>query len=93
MHGPDGTDYPNLITYEDIRPGELLSFLHTGGEDDDVAFHGEVWFDEFMDNTVVTLKAVFATASERDENVEKYGAEEGGRQTLARLAAYARREG
>jgi uncharacterized protein YndB with AHSA1/START domain len=93
MHGPDGTDYPNLITYDEIRPGEALTFLHTGGEDDDVAFRGEVWFDGFMGNTVVTLKAVFATAAERDENVEKYGAIEGGRQTLARLADYAKREG
>jgi uncharacterized protein YndB with AHSA1/START domain len=92
MHGPDGTDYPNLITYEEIRPGELLSFLHSDGEEDGIAFRGEVWFDAMMDATVVTLKAVFATTAERDENVEKNGAEEGGRQTLARLAAYAKRD-
>jgi len=93
MHGPDGTDYPNLITYEEIRPGELVSFLHSDGEEDGIAFRGEVWFDAMMDATVVTLKAVFATTAERDENVEKNGAEEGGRQTLARLAAYAKRDG
>jgi uncharacterized protein YndB with AHSA1/START domain len=92
MHGPDGTDYPNLITYEEIRPGELVSFLHSDGEEDGIAFRGEVWFDAMMDATVVTLKAMFATTAERDENVEKNGAEEGGRQTLARLAAYAKRD-
>lgn len=89
MHGPDGTDYPNVITYVEIRPGELLSYHHTGLADgDDVVFDTTIWFDAFMGNTVVTMKGVFATAADRDESVRKYGAEEGGRQTMGRLAAY-----
>jgi uncharacterized protein YndB with AHSA1/START domain len=89
MHGPDGTDYPNIITYDEIRPGELLSYHHTGLPDEgDVVFDTAIWFDEFMGNTVVTMKAVFASAADRDEQNEKYGATEGGHQTMARLAAY-----
>jgi uncharacterized protein YndB with AHSA1/START domain len=89
MHGPDGTDYPSLITYDEIIPGELLSYRHAGlSDDDDVVFDTAIWFDGFMGNTVVTLKAVFASAAARDDNVRKADAEEGGRQTMARLAAY-----
>jgi hypothetical protein len=34
------------------------------------------------------MRSLFATATELDHVVEKYGAIEGGRQHLARLAAY-----
>ena len=38
--------------------------------------------------TEITLRAVFKTKAQRDEVVERYGAIEGGQQTLGRLAAY-----
>ena len=89
MHGPDGTDFPNVIVYDEVRPGELLTYEHRGeAEFDDAVFRASVFFDGFMGSTVVTMKAVFATAAERDANVERYGSIEGARQTLARLAGY-----
>jgi uncharacterized protein YndB with AHSA1/START domain len=89
MHAPDGTDFPNVITYDEVRPGEMLAYGHRGeGEVGDAAFHTTIFFDAFLGSTVVTMKAVFASAGERDANVEKYGSIEGARQTLGRLAAY-----
>jgi uncharacterized protein YndB with AHSA1/START domain len=89
MHGPDGTDYPNLVIYEEVSPPVLLEFEHSGEADsDDITFHGTVAFDEMMGMTVLTMKSVFETAEARDEIVAKHNAVEGGNQTLARLEGY-----
>jgi uncharacterized protein YndB with AHSA1/START domain len=86
MHGPDGVDYPNEVTYEEISRPELLRFEHTAGPDsDDPGFLSIITFDEFEGSTILAMRSVFANASDRDLVVEKYGAIEGGRQTLERL--------
>ena len=41
--------------------------------------------------TLLTMRSLFATAQERDEVVTKYGAIEGGKQTLERLAEHVER--
>src|SRR5579884_4127269 len=33
MHGPDGRDYQNRITFEEIVPPERLVYRHGGGDD------------------------------------------------------------
>ena len=33
MHGPDGRDYQNRITFEEVVPPERLVYRHGGGED------------------------------------------------------------
>ena len=40
------------------------------------------------DVTEVTMRALFNTRAQRDEVIERYGADERGRETLGRLAAY-----
>ena len=55
------------------------------GED---MFRATITFDERDGKTEVTLRALFASAAERTKHVEEYGAIEGGKQTLARLAEY-----
>jgi len=87
MHGPHGVDHPNLIEYQEVTPADRLAFLHRGTPEDPT-FHAVITFDRFMGNTVLTMKSVFATAADRDMVVEKYGAIEGGNQTLDRLVAY-----
>jgi uncharacterized protein YndB with AHSA1/START domain len=87
MHGPDGVDYPNRVVYEVVDAPTLLVFLH-GGEPDDPPFRQTVTFDPFMGGTLLTMKAVWDRAEDRDRNVERSGAIEGGEQTLDRLAAY-----
>jgi uncharacterized protein YndB with AHSA1/START domain len=88
MHGPDGVDYPNLIVFDEIDPPALLSYEHSGQPDDDPRFHVTVTFDDFLGMTVLTSRMVFANADARDLVVDKYGAIEGGNQTMDRLGVY-----
>ena len=90
MHGPDGTDYPNTIVYDQVLPGERLVYTHGNPHDPDPPFSGVVTFEEMAGGTVLSLRLVFASAEARDRVVEKYGAIEGGNQTLGRLAALLR---
>jgi len=53
-----------------------------------VRFHVTVTFEAQGRKTLLTMRSVFATAQERDDVVEKYGALEGARQTLERLAQH-----
>jgi uncharacterized protein YndB with AHSA1/START domain len=89
MHGPDGTDYQNRITFIDVKRPSLLTYRHGGGEDvEPVQFEVTVTFEDLGSKTRLTMRALFPTAAARDKVVEKYGAIEGARQTLARLAAH-----
>jgi uncharacterized protein YndB with AHSA1/START domain len=91
MHGPDGTIYPNLIKYIEIARPERLVYDHGGGEGDleDAAFRATITFEEHGGGrTKVTMRSVFPTKEARDLVVEKYGAIEGGNQTLDRLGEH-----
>jgi uncharacterized protein YndB with AHSA1/START domain len=89
MHGPDGVDYPNVIVYDEVSPPELISYEHSGGPDStDPHFRVAASFDEFMGNTILTMRKVFESAADRDMVVEKHNAIEGGNQTLDRLAEH-----
>jgi uncharacterized protein YndB with AHSA1/START domain len=89
MHGPDGTDYPNHVVYEEIVPPERLVYTHGGGEGhEDVQFRATITFSAEGGRTRVTLRSVFPTAAARERVVREYGAIEGGQQHLARLADY-----
>lgn len=86
MHGPDGRDYQNKITYLEIVPPERLVYRHGGDEDlEPVSFHTTVTFVAEGNKTRVTMRSVFPTAEYRDRVVKEHGAIEGGEQHLARL--------
>ncbi|WP_026926994.1 SRPBCC family protein [Granulicoccus phenolivorans] len=88
MHGPDGTAYAEWITWTAISPSERIEFLHGERRDDPNAFESILTFEPDGQTTRIQLRTVFPTTQLRDEAVEKYGAIEGGRQTLGNLAAY-----
>ncbi|NIK54450.1 SRPBCC family protein [Kribbella shirazensis] len=88
LHGPDGTDYQEWITWTEIVPPERIALLHGEFRDDPNAFESVLTFEPDGAKTRITMRTVFSTKELRDEAVEKYGAIEGGRQTLAKLAAY-----
>jgi uncharacterized protein YndB with AHSA1/START domain len=91
MHGPDGVDYENRIVYDEIRPPERLVYHHGGGDDvEPVQFHVTVTFEDLDGRTRLTMRAVFPSVQERNRVVEKYGAIEGAKQTLERLAEHLR---
>lgn len=88
MHGPDGTDYPEWITWTEITPPERIAMLHGEHRDDPNAFESVLTFTADGDMTTIEMLTVFPTKELRDEAIEKHGAVEGGRQTLGNLAAY-----
>ena len=89
MHGPDGTDWPNLVTFIEVVEPERLVYDHgDGGVSGRPDFHVTVTFtDHAGTRTELTMESVFPTV-EAAEAVKKFGAEELGKQTLARLAEY-----
>lgn len=89
MHGPDGRDYQNRITYDEIVKPERIVYRHGGGDDvEPVQFRTTVTFEDVGGKTRLTLQAVFPSAEERDRVIREYGADKGMVQTLARLEAH-----
>ncbi len=89
MHGPDGTDYPNRIEWREIKEPSRISWLHGEREGDPRAFTTVFTLTEEGGRTRATLHATFPSREQRDEVVERYGALEGGRQTLKKLGRFA----
>ena len=69
---------------------ERLVYKHSGGDQEDKGTHFDVTvaFTERGGQTEVMMRGVFATAAERDQVDEKYGAVEGQKQMLGRLEEY-----
>lgn len=90
MHGPDGRDYQNRITFDEIVKPERIVYRHDGGEDvEPVQFAQTVTFEDLGNNqTRMIWHGKFPTAEERKRVIETYGADKGPVQTMARLADY-----
>ena len=84
MHGPDGVDYPNKITYLEIMKPERLVYDH-GDAGAPGYFRTTVTFAEEGLKTRLTMRLLFQSAEERETVVKKYNAIEGANQTLERL--------
>jgi uncharacterized protein YndB with AHSA1/START domain len=94
MHGPDGHDYENRITYLEVDAPHRLAYKHGGGDDvEPVNFSVTVTFEDADGSdgrTRVTMRSLFVSAAARDFVLREYGALEGGRQNLERLADHLR---
>ncbi|MDP9092761.1 MAG: SRPBCC family protein [Actinomycetota bacterium] len=88
MHGPDGTDYPEWISWTEIVPPERIALLHGESRSDPNAFESVLTFAPDGAATRIEMRTVFPTKELRDDVVEKYHAIEGGQQTLSKLAEY-----
>jgi uncharacterized protein YndB with AHSA1/START domain len=89
MHGPDGCDYENRITFDEIVKPERLVYHHGGGDDvEPVQFRTTVTFEDLGGRTRLTMRGVFPSAAERARVIKEYGADKGLVQTLARLGDY-----
>lgn len=94
MHGPDGTDFLNRVTYREIARPERLVYSHGGeGEHEDIGFQATVTFEDIGGRTRVTMRSVFPSAAERDRVSREFGAVQGGIQHLGRLADHLARTG
>jgi uncharacterized protein YndB with AHSA1/START domain len=88
MHGPDGTDYQEWITWTELAPPERIALRHGESRGDPNAFESVLTFAPHGAATRIEMRTVFPSKELRDEAVERYHAIEGGQQTLANLAAY-----
>ena len=89
MHGPDGTDYPNRIDFREVVEPERLAYDHSGDSPEDaLRFETTVTFEDRDGKTELTMRSLFETAALRDQVIREYGALEGGKQTLERLAGH-----
>ena len=88
MHGPDGTDYPNKVVFEEVVKAKRLVYTHGSDQDDDPnSFHVTVTFEDQGKKTKLTMRMVLKSAAALEE-AKKFGAVEGGNQTMDRLEAY-----
>lgn len=88
MHGPDGTDYQDWITWTQILPAERIEMLHGEFRGDPNAFESVITFADEDSATRIQMRTLFPSKELRDEAVEKFHAIEGGQQTLSSLDAY-----
>lgn len=90
MHGPDGRDYQNRVTFDEIVAPERIAYRHGGGDDvEPVRFATTITFADLgQGRTRLTWHGKFPSAQERARVIKEYGADKGLVQNLARLAAY-----
>ena len=91
MRGPDGTNYPNHSIFREVVKPERIVYTHGGHREGGpgVSFVATWTFDALTAHqTRVTLRMVFPSAENRDFVIKEFGALEGGKQTLARLAEH-----
>lgn len=86
MHGPDGRDYQNKITFIEVVKPERLAYKHGGDKDVEPVNHQTtVTFTDQGGKTRLDMRMVFLSANARDYVVKTYGAVDGLNQTLGRL--------
>ena len=89
MHGPDGRDYNNSLMFDEVVPPERLVYHHVLEPGTERATHQTiVTFADRGGKTELTLRLVFDSNEVRDTIIKTYGALEGGKQTVNRLADY-----
>ena len=91
MIGPDGARYPNQSIFREVVKPERIVYTHGGGrEGGRGATFVATWTFEALAaaKTRLTMRMVFPSPDDRDHVVKEYGAIEGGKQTLARLAEH-----
>lgn len=87
MHGM-GQDWDNKIEYVEVQKPSMLSYKHSGAENEDYNFLVTVLFEEVEGKTLLTMKSVFKSKAIIDELNRKVNAIESGKQTLNRLEGY-----
>jgi uncharacterized protein YndB with AHSA1/START domain len=94
MHGPDGTDYPNLYVFDQVEELKRLVYTNAGSEEFGLGpFQSVVDLEELGNTTRVVLEARFSSEEDKRKHVEEFHAIEGTRQLLQRLEEQARAAG
>src|SRR3954447_20798529 len=69
MHGPDGTDYAEWITWTEIATPERITLLHGESRDDPNAFESVLTFEADGAATRLVMRTLFPTKRLRDDAV------------------------
>jgi uncharacterized protein YndB with AHSA1/START domain len=88
MHGPDGRDYQNRITFDEVMPPERIVYRHGGDDVEPVQFKTTVIFEDIGGRTRMTWRGDFPSADERNRVIREYQADQGLVQTMTRLGDY-----
>ncbi|MBZ0201799.1 MAG: SRPBCC family protein [Ignavibacteria bacterium] len=89
MHGPDGKDFPNRVVFTEVSKPSLLKYRHTGDDETEwIKFEVIITFEDLGNKTRLKMESVFETKEDLQRVNEQYGAFEGGKQHLARLAEH-----
>lgn len=95
MHAPANADgsagmsYNNWIRYTTVTEPRFVAYEHGGDDPDHAEFNATMTLQDLGEQTQVTLQLILLSA-EQLQKLAKFGAIEGGEQTLARLDAYLR---
>jgi len=87
MHGPDGTDYPNITHYFEVKEREALVYDHGATEDKPAMFRVSVYFKETNGKTTMDMTMTMPTPEAFEQTrmvIKKFG----GNSTWDRLAEY-----
>lgn len=87
MHGPDGTDYPNLAKYLEVEKYKRLVYDHGGTHDKPALFRVTVVFLEVNGKTKMEM-AMGLPTPEAAEEMEQFIKKAGGHATWDRLAEF-----
>lgn len=91
MHGPDGTDYPNITYYHEVREFEALVYDHGASEGKPPMFRVSVYFKAVGEQTAMEMTMTLPTP-EAAEATRKFVKQAGGEATWDRLAEYVEME-
>jgi uncharacterized protein YndB with AHSA1/START domain len=85
-------EFNERVVYIEVVKPERLVYSHGSDTDDDAGrFHVTTTFEAQGGKTLLTMRAVLASAAERDRAVNEFNAVEGGKQTVEKLVAHLQR--
>lgn len=87
MHGPDGTDWPNIATYHVVEPHRRLVYDHGATDTTPPLFRVSVTFSEANGKTTMDLTMALATPEAAAE-IARHIKQAGGNATWDRLAEH-----
>jgi uncharacterized protein YndB with AHSA1/START domain len=87
MHGPDGTDYPNIATYHVVEPHKKLVYDHGATEETPPLFRVTVLFRDLQGKTEIDLTMALDTP-EAAREARRFIKRAGGDSTWDRFGEY-----
>jgi uncharacterized protein YndB with AHSA1/START domain len=95
MHGPDGANYPNEMTFTEVVPNERIELDLVGGREgaEPVRMHKTITWEDEAGGTRLTLRNQFGSRELRDDNVRTYGSVKGARDLFERLTQFLAQKG